>query len=130
MALRIAGVLLPGQKRIEYALTAIYGIGPTLSRRILRSAEVEFGKKADQLTEQETTKIRSVIETQFRVEGDLKREIFLNVKRLKEIGTYRGNRHQKNLPVRGQRTRTNSRTTRGNIRRTMGSGRRRAAEKT
>lgn len=130
MATRIAGVLLPNEKRIEYALTTIYGIGLPLSRKILRSAGVELGKKANQLSEEEATKIRSVIDAKFRVEGDLKREIFLNVKRLKEIGTYRGTRHQKNLPVRGQRTRTNSRTTRGNVRRTMGSGRRASAEKT
>lgn len=130
MAIRIAGVILPGQKRIEYALTAVYGIGLSLSRKILQAANVDTGKKAEQLTEQEVTKIRNVFEAQYRVEGDLKREVFLNVKRLKDIGAYRGIRHQKNLPVRGQRTRTNSRTTRGNVRRTMGSGRRAAAEKT
>lgn len=129
-AVRIAGVLLPGTKRIEYALPYIYGIGLTLGRKVLKDANVDPGKRADSLTEDEVTRIRGLIEKQFRVEGDLRREVFLNVKRLKDINAYRGSRHAKSLPVRGQRTRTNSRTTRGNVRRTMGSGRSKAAEKT
>lgn len=129
-AVRIAGVLLPGSKRIEFALPMVYGIGLTLSRKILTEAKVEFGKRTEVLSEEEVTRIRGVLEKQFRVEGDLRREVFLNIKRLKDISTYRGSRHAKNLPVRGQRTRTNSRTTRGNVRRTMGSGRRASAEKT
>lgn len=129
-AVRIAGVLLPGNKRIEYSLPYIYGIGLTLARKVLTEANVDAGKRTDALTEEEVTRIRSLIEKQHRVEGDLRREIFMNVKRLKDINAFRGGRHAKNLPVRGQRTRTNSRTTRGNVRRTMGSGRSKSAEKT
>lgn len=128
--IRIAGVLLPGHKRIAYALPYVYGIGVSLSRKILADAEIDPMKKTDQLTEPEVGRIRTLLEKQFRVEGDLRREIFMNVKRLKDIGAYRGARHAKQLPVHGQRTRTNSRTVRGNVRRTMGSGRRTAAEKT
>lgn len=130
MAVRIAGVLLPNEKRIAWALPRIYGIGPALARRILQEAAVDPMKRAGELSETEVAKIRDLIEKQFRVEGELKREILLNIKRLKEIGSYRGSRHGKNLPVRGQRTKTNSRTVRGNVRRTMGSGRSKAAEKT
>jgi len=129
-AVRIAGVLLPGTKRIEFSLPYIYGVGVTLARKILKDANVDPGKRTDALSEDEVTRIRGLIEKQFRVEGDLRREVFLNVKRLKDINAYRGSRHAKSLPVRGQRTRTNSRTTRGNVRRTMGSGRAKAAEKT
>jgi len=130
MAIRIAGVLLPDRKRIEFALPMIYGVGLTLGRKILAEANVDPGKKTANLTSEEVGKIRTLIEKNIRVEGDLRREVFLNIKRLKDINSYRGSRHQKNLPVRGQRTRTNTRTVRGNIRRTMGSGRRAAAEKT
>ncbi|MBI5405362.1 MAG: 30S ribosomal protein S13 [Candidatus Kerfeldbacteria bacterium] len=129
-AVRIAGVLLPGNKRIEFSLPYIYGIGLTLARKVLTEAKVDAGKRTDALTEEEVTRIRSLIEKQHRVEGDLRREVFMNVKRLKDINAFRGGRHAKNLPVRGQRTRTNSRTTRGNVRRTMGSGRAKSAEKT
>lgn len=129
-AIRIAGVQLPANKRIEYALRSIYGIGLSLGRSILARAEIDGGKRADTLTEAEVGRLRAIIEKEHRVEGDLRREIFLNVKRLKDISAYRGSRHTKNLPTRGQRTRTNSRTVRGNVRRTMGSGRRSAAEKT
>ncbi len=130
MAVRIAGVLLPGRKRIEFALPYIYGVGLSLSRKILSEAKVDRARKTDELTEEELGRIRKLLENKTRVEGDLRREIFMHVKRLKDIGAYRGTRHVKNLPVRGQRTRTNSRTVRGNVRRTMGSGRRPAAEKT
>ncbi|MBI4426455.1 MAG: 30S ribosomal protein S13 [Candidatus Kerfeldbacteria bacterium] len=129
-SVRIAGVLLPGRKRVAYALPYIYGVGLSMSRQILTDAHVDPQKKTEQLTEQEVGRIRALIEKQFRVEGDLRREVFMNVKRLKDIGAYRGARHARQLPVRGQRTRTNSRTVRGNVRRTMGSGRRTAAEKT
>lgn len=129
-AVRIAGVLLPSTKHIAYALTYIYGLGQTQSRKILTAAGVDGGKRTDELTEQEIGKLRSIIEKEHRVEGDLRREVFMNIKRLKDINAYRGARHAKNLPTRGQRTRTNSRTVRGNVRRTMGSGRRAAAEKT
>lgn len=130
MAVRIAGVLLPGHKRIDYALPYIYGVGLSLSKKILAEAKVDPSRKTNELTEEELARIRSMLEKNVRVEGDLRREVFMNVKRLKDIGAYRGSRHAKNLPVRGQRTKTNSRTVRGNVRRTMGSGRRRAAEKT
>lgn len=130
MAVRIAGVLLPNHQRIAFALPLIYGIGPSLARRILTDAKVEPDAKTSELTESEVAKLRDLIEKRYRVEGDLKREILLNIKRLKEIGSYRGSRHSHNLPVRGQRTKTNSRTVRGNVRRTMGSGRSKASEKT
>lgn len=129
MAVRIAGVTLPN-KRIEFALTAIFGIGRTLAMKILQEANIEIGRKTESLSEKEVNVLREVIEKRYRVEGELRREVFGNVKRLKEIGAYRGLRHSRNLPVRGQRTKTNSRTVRGNVRRTMGSGRRSAAEKT
>lgn len=130
MPTRISGVLLPGNKRIEYALPYLYGIGLSQSRVILSEAGVDHGKRADDLTEQEVGAIRAIIEKKHRVEGDLRREISMNIKRLKDISSFRGSRHQKGLPVRGQRTRTNSRTVRGNVRRTMGSGRKSASEKT
>lgn len=127
---RIAGVTLPAQKRIEIALTYIYGIGLTRSKNIIEEAKIADNPRVSDLTEVQVGKLRELIEKHHKVEGDLKREILLNIKRLKEISAWRGMRHSKNLPVRGQRTRTNSRTVRGNVRRTMGSGRRGAAEKT
>jgi len=127
---RIAGVTLPANKPINIALTYIYGIGRTRARLILGQSKVEPQLRVTEITESQIAKIREQIERQFKVEGDLKREVLLNIKRLKEIGAYRGVRHSRNLPVRGQRTKTNSRTVRGNVRRTMGSGRRPAAEKT
>ena len=130
MAARIAGVILPQNKRIEIALTYIFGIGESLSNKILKEASIDNNKRTNQLTEQEIGQLREIIEKGHRVEGELKREIIMNIKRLKEIGAYRGLRHSKNLPTRGQRTKTNSRTVRGNVRRTMGSGRKPTAEKT
>lgn len=130
MAVRIAGVLLPNEKRVAWALPRIYGIGAALARKILETAHVDPLKRTGELSDAEVAKLRDIIEKQHRVEGDLKREVLLNIKRLKEIGSYRGGRHAKNLPVHGQRTRTNSRTVRGNVRRTMGSGRKASAEKT
>lgn len=130
MPVRISGVLLPGNKRIEYSLPYLYGIGLPLSRKILKEAGIEPGTKTDSLTEHQIGAIRAIIEKHHRVEGDLRREIMMNVKRLKDINAYRGTRHMRTLPARGQRTRTNSRTVRGNVRRTMGSGRKAAAEKT
>lgn len=129
MAVRIAGVTLPN-KRIEFALASIFGIGRSRAIQIAREANIALGRKTESLTEPEVSVLRETIEKQYRVEGELRREVFGNVKRLKEIGAYRGLRHSRNLPVRGQRTKTNSRTVRGNVRRTMGSGRRTAAEKT
>jgi small subunit ribosomal protein S13 len=130
MAARIAGVTLPPNKRIEISLTYIFGIGRSLSNKILKEAGIDFNKRTSELGEQETNKLREIIEKGQKVEGELKREILMNIKRLKEIGAYRGSRHAKNLPTKGQRTKTNSRTVRGNIRRTMGSGRKPASEKT
>lgn len=124
MAVRIAGVLLPHNKKIEYALPLIFGIGLTRAREILARAEVDKEKRTKDLTEVEANKIRELVEKNFRVEGDLRREILGNIKHLKELGAYRGARHSKGLPVRGQRTKTNSRTRRGNVRRTMMSGKR------
>lgn len=125
--MRISGITLPN-KQTRYALCALYGIGPSRAQMICAKAGVDQTKKADELTADEENKLRSIIET-FKLEGDLKREVAGNIKRLKDIGAYRGLRHGKKLPVRGQRTKTNSRTVRGNVRKTMGSGRRKV-EKT
>ena len=126
--MRIAGIKLPN-KRIEYALTAVYGIGLTRARGILTEAKIDTGKKSDLLTTDEENRIRKIVETKFKIEGDLKREISGNIKRLKDIKSYRGSRHSRNLPTRGQRTKTNSRTRRGNVRKTMGSGKRKVEKK-
>jgi small subunit ribosomal protein S13 len=109
---RIAGVDLPRGKRIEVALTYIFGIGTPSARRILNEAGVDLNKKSDAVTDDELVKLRQIIEGQ-KVEGDLRREVAMNVKRLMDIGSYRGLRHRRNLPVRGQRTHTNSRTRKG-----------------
>ena len=127
---RIAGINLPNNKRVEIALTYIYGIGLSKSKLILAQANVDGNIRAQDLSEQQVNKLREIIETGHRVEGDLKREVLINIKRLKEIGSYRGSRHTKGLPARGQKTKTNTRTVRGNVRRTMGSGRKPAAQKT
>ena len=126
--MRIAGVNIPDNKRLEVALTYIFGIGRSRAQDILRNANISFDKKAKDLTEQEANTIRELVE-QYKIEGDLRREIAANIKRLKEIKCYRGIRHIKRLPVRGQRTSTNSRTIRGNVRITMGSGRRKLEKK-
>jgi small subunit ribosomal protein S13 len=110
---RIAGVDLPNRKRAEVGLTSIYGIGRTRSRSILYRAGVSFDKKVADLTEEEINKIRQIIETEGAVEGDLRKEISMNIKRLSEMGSYRGLRHRRGLPVRGQRTHTNARTRKG-----------------
>jgi|SRR5579859_1120347 len=111
---RIAGVDLPRNKRMEIALSYIYGIGRTLSVKILRKAGVELSKRSDDLTEAEVAKIREVIEADnVKVEGDLRKEVLMNIKRLMDLGTYRGLRHRRGLPVRGQRTHTNARTRKG-----------------
>ena len=126
---RIAGVTLPSAKRIEIALTYIFGIGPTTAEKILADTGISPDIRVKDLTEAQANILRDEIEKKRRVEGDLRREVLSNIKRLKEIGAYRGVRHIRNLPVRGQRTKTNSRTVRGNVRKTMGSGRRKV-EKT
>ncbi|HOJ71876.1 MAG TPA: 30S ribosomal protein S13 [Syntrophorhabdaceae bacterium] len=110
---RIAGVDIPREKRIEIALTYIYGIGRSLSNKILSEAGISPDKRTNTLTEEEIAKIRDIIERSYKVEGDLRKEVSINIKRLMDIGCYRGLRHRKGLPVRGQRTRTNSRTRKG-----------------
>lgn len=120
---RIAGVEIPENKRIWIALTYIYGIGRSLSWKILREAKVDPNLKTKDLKPEEINRLKEIIEKNYKVEGELKREKIMNIKRLKDIGCWRGLRHIKGLPVRGQRTRTNSRTVRGNVRRTVTSGR-------
>jgi len=120
---RIAGVNIPENKQIETALTYIYGIGRSLSRKILRKAKINPYQRAGDLKSKEIMTLKEIIEKNFKIEGELKREVLMNIKRLKEIKCWRGLRHIKGLPVRGQRTRVNSRTVRGNVRRTVGSGR-------
>ena len=110
---RIAGVDIPREKRIEVALTYIYGVGRTLSNRILSDAGVDPNTRTNALSEEEVSKIRDILERNYKVEGDLRKETSINIKRLMDIGCYRGLRHRKSLPVRGQRTRTNSRTRKG-----------------
>jgi small subunit ribosomal protein S13 len=110
---RIAGIDLPKNKRIEVALTYIYGIGRVTSRKILEEAQIPFDTKTDQLTEVQVAQIRREVDGTVRVEGDLRREISMSIKRLMDIGTYRGLRHRKSLPARGQRTHTNARTRKG-----------------
>jgi small subunit ribosomal protein S13 len=116
---RIAGTDLPREKRLEVALTYIYGLGPSSSRKILRDSGVRPDVRVKDLTEEEIAKLRRTIEGNYKVEGDLKREVSMNIKRLMDIGTYRGLRHRRGLPVRGQRTSTNARTRKG-PRRTVG----------
>ena len=120
---RVLGVHIPDDKKIEFALTYVYGIGGTLSKKILEEANISLDKRAKDLTQDELNKIKEVVETSYLVEGDLKRDIMMNIKRLKDVNSWRGPRHSKKLPVRGQTTRINSRTVRGNKRTTVGSGR-------
>ncbi len=120
--MRILGITIPEEKRLEIGLTTLYGVGRSRAQAILKDAGVDFGAKPKSLTVDEENKIRTLVES-FTVEGDLKRQVAGNIKRLKDIKAYRGNRHAKVLPVRGQRTKTNSRTRRGNTRKTMGTGR-------
>lgn len=128
---RIAGVTLPNTKRAEIALTYIYGIGLTRSKKILTDLKIDPNTRAKDLTEAQVNDIRKIIEANgFLIEGELRREVLSNIKRLKEISSYRGTRHSKGLPSRGQSTKTNTRTVRGNVRKTMGSGRKAAAQKT
>lgn len=126
---RIAGIDLPRNKRVEVGLTYIYGIGRTSSNEILARAGLNPDKRVKELTEIEVSRVREVIERDYVVEGDLRREVQMNIKRLIEIGSYRGLRHRRNLPVRGQRTRTNARTKRGPKKTVPGRGRRRGAKK-
>lgn len=127
---RIAGINLPKNKRIEIALTYLYGVGRARSNKLLLEAGIDKNIRTDALTEEQEGKLRQIIDRNYKVEGELRREVLGNIRLLQEIGSYRGSRHKRHLPVRGQRTRTNSRTVRGNVRRTMGSGRAKSAEKT
>jgi small subunit ribosomal protein S13 len=126
---RIAGIDLPRNKRVEIGLTYIYGIGRTLSNEILAKAGVYPDKKVRDLTESEVTSLRETIDREYHVEGDLRREVQMNIRRLMDIGCYRGLRHRRNLPVHGQRTKTNARTKRGPKKTVAGRGRRRGMKK-
>jgi len=126
---RIEGVDLPRNKRVEVGLTYIYGIGPSRARRILQTARVNPDTRVKDLTDAEVALMRDFIVQNYKVEGDLRREVQLHIKRLIEIGSYRGLRHRRNLPVRGQRTRTNARTRKGPKKTVAGRGRRRGAKK-
>ena len=127
--MRLIGTTIPDEKRLEYSLTYIYGIGHASALRVLRATNIPPAKKAKDLTPAEINTLRETIEQDYKIEGDLRRLIAGNIKRLREIKSYRGIRHIKGLPVRGQRTKTNSRTRRGNVRRTMGSGKRKVEKK-
>ena len=126
---RIAGVDIPDNKRVEVALTYIYGVGLTLSKKVLEETKIDASLRAKDLTPDQANDIRNALATR-AIEGDLRREVNDNIKRLREIGSYRGSRHSKGLPVHGQRTKTNSRTRRGNKRLTVGSGRKPASSPT
>ncbi len=130
MAVRIAGVTIPNEKRVEIALTYIFGIGRTTANKILQSAKVNGDTRVKDLNDDEANRLRVLIEKDMKVEGDLRRDVGANIKRLRDINAYRGSRHAKHLPVRGQRTKTNNRTVRGNVRRTATSGKKPAAQKT
>ena len=125
--MRILGITVPNEKRLEIGLTCLYGIGISSARKILDQVNIDHGKKAKDLTLDEENSIRSIVE-KISIEGNLKREIASNIKRLKDIKSYRGIRHIKRLPVRGPRTKTNSRTIRGNVRKTMASGKRKESK--
>ncbi len=126
--MRILGITLPENKRLEIALTAIYGVGRSRAKLVLKETGVSGDLKAKDLTLDQENNIRKLVEA-YKIEGDLKREVAGNIKRLKDIKAYRGLRHARHLPARGQRTKTNSRTVRGNVRKTMGSGRRKEEKK-
>ncbi len=129
MAVRIAGINIPDEKRIEIALSYIYGMGRSRSNKILEKLGIDPNIRANKISSDELNRLRSEIESEYTLEGELKRQKMMNIKRLKDIGSYRGTRHSKGLPVRGQRTKTNNRTVRGNKRATMGSGRRSVEKK-
>lgn len=116
---RILGVDIPGKKRLEYALTYVYGVGQSVASEVIQKARLDPSKKADELTDEELARIISILQTGYRIEGDLRREVSQNIRRLISIGSYRGLRHKRGLPVRGQRTKTNARTRKG-PRRTVG----------
>jgi small subunit ribosomal protein S13 len=127
---RLLGIQLPDNKNIEIALSYLYGVGPTLSKKILKETHVDSNAKAGKLSTDELNRLKDYIEKNYRIEGELRRDILVNIRRLKAIGSWRGMRHSRGLPVRGQRTKTNTRTVRGNVRKTVGSGRKPAATPT
>ena len=124
--MRLAGINIPDNKKIEIALTYVYGIGRPLAFKILEATQIKLTKRAKDLTAEEINRIKDFIEKNYKIEGELRQIVRGNIKRLKEIHCYRGTRHERKLPSRGQRTKTNSRTIRGNVRKTVGSGRRKA----
>lgn len=128
--MRVSGVNIPKEKRVVIALTYVYGIGSTTAKKILEQAQVPLTTRTKDLTQDQEDKIRNLVEKSHKTEGDLRREVSSNIKRLKDIKSYRGTRHAKRLPVRGQRTKTNSRTPRGNKRNMATSGKKPAAQKT
>ena len=125
--MRISGITIPDEKRLEISLTVIHGIGRSRAKKILDDLKMDWGTKAKDLDADQENTVRKAVES-FKIEGDLKREKSQNIKRLKDISSHRGSRHAKKLPVRGQRTKTNSRTIRGNVRKTMGSGKVKASK--
>lgn len=127
---RIAGINIPNEKRIVASLPYIYGIGWPLAEKILKELSISPDIRTKDLTEDQLNLIRDYIEKRYKVEGNLRQQVLMNIKRLKEIAAYRGIRHIKSLPVRGQRTKTNSRTRHGNVRKTAGSGRKKSGDKT
>lgn len=128
--MRIAGINIPKEKKIEFSLRYIYGVGPTLAKKVLEAAKIDGNTRTKDLTTEEQDKIRAIVEKSYKTEGDLRREVQANIKSMKDIKSYRGVRHMKHLPVRGQRTKTNSRTVRGNVRKTAVSGKKPAGQKT
>ena len=128
--MRVAGMNIPKEKKVRIALRYLYGIGPTLADVILESAKIDGNTRVKDLTNEQEDKIRVIVEKTYKTEGDLRREVMSNVKRLKDIKCFRGIRHMKHLPVRGQRTKTNSRTVRGNVRKTAVSGKKQTGLKT
>jgi len=128
--MRISGINIPKEKKILYSLPYIFGIGPTLAAKILKSAGIDGNIRTKDLTRDQEDKLRALVEKTYKTEGDLRREIMANMKRLKDIKCFRGIRHMKHLPTRGQRTKTNSRTVRGNVRKTSVSGKKPAGQKT
>ena len=124
--MRLIGINIPDNKRIEIALTYVYGVGRSLANDILKTTKIDFNKRAKDLTPEEISRLKQEIEKNYKIEGELRQSIKQNIVRLKEIQCYRGSRHSKKLPMRGQRTKTNSRTVRGNVRKTVGSGKRKA----
>ena len=128
--MRISGVNIPKEKKIEFSLRYVYGIGPTLAKKVLQSAKIDGNIRTKDLTNEQEDAIRAFVEKTYKIEGDLRREVQSNIKAMKDIKCFRGVRHMKHLPVRGQRTKTNSRTVRGNVRKTAVSGKKKEGLKT